>query len=78
MSVDEGRTEDELAPSSPSDVRDGGDLEHTSTEFNLVCGKLMGIFQDRSRYKLLLGYRDLEAQAVLDLLQNVSHHVHLM
>lgn len=78
VSANEERTEDEFTPSTFSDARDGdgsgGDLEQTSAEFDLVCDKLMKIFQDRSRYKLLLGYRDLEAQAVLDLLQNVSLH----
>ncbi|KAF9444926.1 kinase-like protein [Macrolepiota fuliginosa MF-IS2] len=41
------------------------------TELQQVCARLVEIFQDRSRYKLLLGYRDLEAQAVLNLLQNL-------
>ena len=48
---------------------------------------LMNIFEDRSRYKVFLGYRDQEAQAILNLLQAVStapqfagylmpHHTH--
>ncbi|KXN82740.1 Ephrin type-A receptor 2 [Leucoagaricus sp. SymC.cos] len=45
--------------------------EKTNMELETVCDKLMKIFRDRSRYKLLLGYRDLEAQAVLNLLQNL-------
>lgn len=43
-----------------------------SVDLEIVCSRLLDIFQDRSRYKLLLGYRDLEAQGILDLLQNVS------
>ena len=52
-----------------------------------VCSMLMNIFEDRSRYKVLLGYRNQEAQAILNLLQAVSiapqfagylipHHTH--
>ena len=37
-----------------------------------VCSTLMNIFKDRSRYKVFLGYRDQEAQAILNLLQAVS------
>ena len=52
-----------------------------------VCSILMNIFENRSRYKVFLGYRDQEAQAILNLLQAVSiapqfagylipHHMH--
>ena len=37
-----------------------------------VCSMLMNIFENRSRYKVFLGYRDQEAQAILNLLQAVS------
>ncbi|KAJ3555728.1 hypothetical protein NP233_g12141 [Leucocoprinus birnbaumii] len=77
----DGDSEDEGALSSFSDTpqeiiignRTQERLEdnQTDTELEVVCNKLMKIFQDRSRYKVLLGYRDLEAQAVLNLLQNL-------
>ncbi|TFK35923.1 kinase-like domain-containing protein [Crucibulum laeve] len=34
-----------------------------------VCGKLLDIFGNRSKYKLLLSYRDEEAQSILNLSQ---------
>lgn len=34
-----------------------------------VCSMLMNIFENRSRYKVFIGYRDQEAQAILNLLQ---------
>ena len=37
-----------------------------------VCSMLMNIFENRSRYKVFIGYRDQEAQAILNLLQAVS------
>ena len=37
-----------------------------------VCSMLMNIFENRSRYKVFIGYRDEEAQAILNLLQAVS------
>ena len=37
-----------------------------------VCSMLMNIFENRSQYKVFLGYRDQEAQAILNLLQAVS------
>lgn len=81
-SVDGGTSEDEAYLSSFSDTsqetvlcRGSADSDDepakTIVALELVCVKLMKIFQDRSRYKLLLGYRDLEAQAVLNLLQCV-------
>lgn len=82
ISLDGGDTEDEALLSSFSDTsqetvlcrgsRDSGDDQaKANAELEVVCARLMKIFQDRSRYKLLLGYRDLEAQAILNLLQNV-------
>ncbi|KAF5349239.1 hypothetical protein D9756_009417 [Leucocoprinus leucothites] len=80
VSADEGGSEDEQALSGLSDAsqdtvlyRDSEDSREKETELELerVCAGLMKIFHDRSRYKVLLGYRDLEAQAVLDLLQNL-------
>ena len=52
-----------------------------------VCSMLMNIFENHSLYKVFLGYRDQEAQTILNLLQAVSiapqlagylisHHTH--
>ncbi|KAJ3576723.1 hypothetical protein NP233_g239 [Leucocoprinus birnbaumii] len=77
----DGDSEDEGALLSPSDTsqeniignrtQERSEDNQTERELEIVCNKLMKIFQDRSRYKVLLGYRDLEAQAVLNLLQNL-------